>query len=87
MKALNVTLSTKGVARWKAGHPWIYQSDIQAPKELVGGEVVRVVDARGYFLGQAFFSKASKKWRRACAMHATWMIFEGAPFCGALIFS
>lgn len=60
MKALNVTLSTKGVARWKAGHPWIYQSDIQAPKELAGGEVVRVVDHRGYFLGQALFSKASK---------------------------
>ena len=56
----SVSLSPKGLARWKAGHPWIYQSDISAPKHLLGGEVVRVTDVRGAFLGQAFYSRESK---------------------------
>ena len=56
-----VKISKKGVDRWKAGHPWIYLADVElAPKELTGGEVVRVEDTRGYFLGLAFFSKESK---------------------------
>ncbi|MBX7097016.1 MAG: class I SAM-dependent rRNA methyltransferase [Myxococcaceae bacterium] len=56
----SVSLTPKGLARWKSGHPWIYQSDVSAPKHLLGGEVVRVTDARGAFLGQAFYSRESK---------------------------
>lgn len=56
-----VRISKKGVDRWKAGHPWIYAADVESsPKDLEGGEVVRVEDGRGWFLGQAFFSKDSK---------------------------
>lgn len=56
-----VRISKKGVDRWKAGHPWIYAADVESsPKGLEGGEVVRVEDGRGWFLGQAFFSKESK---------------------------
>ncbi|MCC6337428.1 MAG: class I SAM-dependent rRNA methyltransferase [Myxococcales bacterium] len=56
-----VRITKKGVERWKAGHPWIYAADVEAPpKGLEGGEVVRVEDGRGWFLGQAFFSKESK---------------------------
>ena len=56
-----VRITKKGVDRWKAGHPWIYLADVErAPAELTGGEVVRVEDGRGWFLGLAFFSKESK---------------------------
>ncbi|MEW6434720.1 MAG: class I SAM-dependent rRNA methyltransferase [Myxococcota bacterium] len=56
-----VRISKKGVDRWKAGHPWIYAADVESsPTGLEGGEVVRVEDGRGWFLGQAFFSKDSK---------------------------
>jgi 23S rRNA (cytosine1962-C5)-methyltransferase len=55
-----VKIGKKGVERWKAGHPWIYEADIEKPPELEGGEIVRVEDGRNFFLGLAFFSKASK---------------------------
>ncbi|GMU63192.1 MAG: SAM-dependent methyltransferase [Myxococcaceae bacterium] len=56
-----VRITKKGVERWKAGHPWIYAADVETPpKGLLGGEVVRVEDGRGWLLGQAFFSKESK---------------------------
>lgn len=55
-----VKLSKRGLERWKKGHPWIYESDVEAPKSLRGGEVVRVTDARGWLLGQAFFARTSK---------------------------
>jgi 23S rRNA (cytosine1962-C5)-methyltransferase len=56
-----VRITKKGVDRWKAGHPWIYLADVEKPPaDLVGGEVVRVEDGRGWFLGLAFFSRESK---------------------------
>lgn len=55
-----VMLTRRGVERWRAGHPWIYRADLQADPGLSGGEVVRVVDGRGWLLGQAFYSAASK---------------------------
>jgi 23S rRNA (cytosine1962-C5)-methyltransferase len=55
-----VTLTRRGADRWKAGHPWIYRADLAAEPDLAGGEVVRVVDGRGWFLGQAFYSSRSK---------------------------
>jgi 23S rRNA (cytosine1962-C5)-methyltransferase len=56
-----VKITRKGVDRWKAGHPWIYGADIESsPATLTGGEIVRVEDTRGWFLGQAFFSRESK---------------------------
>lgn len=58
--APKVKVSKKGVERWKRAHPWIYQVDVEAPPGLQGGEVVQVVDGRGWFLGQALYSKHSK---------------------------
>lgn len=56
-----VRITRKGVDRWKAGHPWIYAADVEpAPASLTGGEVVRVEDQRGWFIGLAFYSKESK---------------------------
>jgi len=59
-EAPQVILQRRGVDRWLRGHPWIYQSDIQSAPGLEGGEVVKVLDQRKWFLGQAFYSKQSK---------------------------
>ncbi len=59
-EAPQVILQRRGVERWLSGHPWIYQSDVQSAPRLEGGEVVKVLDQRKWFLGQAFYSKESK---------------------------
>ncbi|MFL5387892.1 MAG: class I SAM-dependent rRNA methyltransferase [Myxococcales bacterium] len=55
-----VVVSRHGVDRLRKGHVWVYRSDVRAPAELRGGEVVRVEDDRGYFLGRAFYGKTSQ---------------------------
>src|SRR5687767_953512 len=55
-----VSLVRRGVERWQAGHPWIYRADLNGDPGLAGGEVVRVVDGRGWFIGKAFYSRQSK---------------------------
>ncbi len=55
-----VSIVRRGVERWQAGHPWIYRADLNGDPALAGGEVVRVRDGRGWFLGKAFYSKHSK---------------------------
>lgn len=42
------------------GHPWVFRSDVSDTGEAAPGAVVRVVDARGEFLGQAHYSSASQ---------------------------
>ena len=49
----------RGAARARAGHPWIYRSDI-VDTEGVVGDVVRVTDRRGSFLGRAFYNPKSE---------------------------
>lgn len=55
-----VAITRRGVERWRRGHPWIYRADLEGDPGLAGGEVVRVVDGRGWFLGKAFYSRESK---------------------------
>ena len=71
-EARKVKLSRRGVERWKNAHPWIYESDVEAPKSLMGGEVVQVTDHRNFFLGQAFFSRESK-------ISLRWLTWEDRP--------
>jgi 23S rRNA (cytosine1962-C5)-methyltransferase len=53
------TVSARGAARWAAGHPWIYRSDVlDAPRGAAG--IVRVRDRRGAPLGQALYSPRSE---------------------------
>lgn len=52
-------VSAKGAARWAAGHPWIYRSDVLA-EPGAGAGVVSVRDRRGKFLGQALYSPRSE---------------------------
>lgn len=55
-----VSLLRRGVERWQGGHPWIYRANLNGDPGLAGGEVVRVTDGRGWFLGKAFYSLHSK---------------------------
>jgi 23S rRNA (cytosine1962-C5)-methyltransferase len=56
----SVTLSRRAVERLTQGHVWIYRSDVIAPDSLPGGEIVRLVDERGWFLGKAFYGARSQ---------------------------
>jgi 23S rRNA (cytosine1962-C5)-methyltransferase len=57
---LTVTVSRRGLARLRGGHVWVYRSDVRAPADLKGGEVVRLADERGWFVGKAFYGKQSQ---------------------------
>lgn len=77
-KAGTACISKKGVERWKNGHPWIYAADVESVGDDVqGGDVVRVEDARGWFFGQALYSKASK-------ISLRWLAWDDAPIDDAL---
>lgn len=52
-------LKDRGAARVRSGHPWVYRSDV-AGAEGETGDVVRVTDRRGSFLGLAFFNPKSE---------------------------
>ena len=56
------TVSARGAARWAAGHPWIYRSDIlSAPRGAAHRPgIVAVHDRRGAPLGQALYSPRSE---------------------------
>jgi 23S rRNA (cytosine1962-C5)-methyltransferase len=73
---MKVKLSRRGVERWSHAHPWIYESDVEAPKLLKGGEVVQVIDHKGYLLGQAFFSRTSK-------IQVRWLSWDDRPIDAA----
>jgi 23S rRNA (cytosine1962-C5)-methyltransferase len=55
-----VKVSTRGVTRLEARHPWVYRSDIVEEKQIAPGSVVRVFDQRGKFLGTALYSSSSQ---------------------------
>jgi 23S rRNA (cytosine1962-C5)-methyltransferase len=52
-------IQDRGVRRLRAGHPWIFASDV-IRAEAAHGDVVRVEDGRGRVHGSAFFSSRSK---------------------------
>jgi len=54
----SVRVSRRGAARWAAGHPWIYRSDVVDHPEAPG--LVQVTDERGRFIGQALYSPRSE---------------------------
>ncbi len=56
----SVVVNKKGVERLKLGHLWVYRSDLRPDSSLRGGEAVRLVDDRGWFLGKAFYGKQSQ---------------------------
>jgi len=55
-----VVISAKGAARARAGHLWIYRSDLIGKPSAESGSVVRVVDQRGRFIAQAHYGQESE---------------------------
>ncbi len=55
-----VKVTAKGVARLRAGHVWVYRSDVTAAGGVPPGALVRVADTRGKLLGSALYSSASQ---------------------------
>jgi 23S rRNA (cytosine1962-C5)-methyltransferase len=59
MIAPTVTITKRGIERLTSGHPWIYRSDVIPPAGVEPG-VVRLIDQRNHFWGQALFSNQSQ---------------------------
>ncbi len=56
----NIIIARRGVERVRAGHLWVYRSDVRGEEKVVGGSIVRVVDERGKFIAQALWSDQSQ---------------------------
>lgn len=55
-----VQVTRRGEARIESGHPWIFAGDIADRGSALAGEGVRVVNAKGRFLGVAHYSASSQ---------------------------
>jgi 23S rRNA (cytosine1962-C5)-methyltransferase len=55
-----VKISGRGANRLKAGHVWVYRSDIISAEGVLPGALVRVSDDRAKPLGTALYSSASQ---------------------------
>ena len=55
-----VEVSPRGASRLKAGHVWVYRSDIVSADGVPPGSLVSVVDHRGQRLGSALYSSSSQ---------------------------
>jgi 23S rRNA (cytosine1962-C5)-methyltransferase len=55
----SIKLSRRAIARIRAGHPWIYRSDLEE-QETPAAAIVRLNDERGRFLASAFSSSSSQ---------------------------
>jgi 23S rRNA (cytosine1962-C5)-methyltransferase len=55
-----ITVSTRGAARLKSGHPWVYRSDVTASPEVQPGATVQVLDPHGKLQGTALYSSSSQ---------------------------
>jgi 23S rRNA (cytosine1962-C5)-methyltransferase len=54
-----VSVARRGEDRVRAGHPWVYRSDI-ASVDATGGDIVLVTNGRGRPIGHALFSDRSE---------------------------
>jgi 23S rRNA (cytosine1962-C5)-methyltransferase len=59
MIAPTITITKRGVERLASGHPWIYRSDV-IPAAGVEPGVVRLIDQKNHFWGQALYSNQSQ---------------------------
>ncbi|MGD0545390.1 MAG: class I SAM-dependent rRNA methyltransferase [Candidatus Acidiferrales bacterium] len=54
-----VVITTRGIERLRAGHPWVYRSDVRSASAEAGA-IVRVTDERARCYGRAFYSDKSQ---------------------------
>ena len=55
-----VKISRRGVERLRAGHVWVYRSDVVSADGVPPGALVAVADERGKLLGSALYSTTSQ---------------------------
>jgi 23S rRNA (cytosine1962-C5)-methyltransferase len=55
----SAVISPRGVERIRAGHLWVYRSDVRSA-DAQPGAIVRLTDERGRFQGRAFYSDKSQ---------------------------
>lgn len=55
-----VKINQRGAARLRAGHLWVYRSDLLPPEGVPAGALIEVRDERGRKLGTALYSSASQ---------------------------
>lgn len=55
-----VRLTAKGLRWRRTGHPWVYRNDLEFLPNVPAGDLVALTDPAGRFLGQAFYSAASR---------------------------
>jgi 23S rRNA (cytosine1962-C5)-methyltransferase len=55
-----VKISPRGASRLKAGHVWVYRSDIVNADSVLPGSLVHISDHRGKVLGTALYSSSSQ---------------------------
>lgn len=55
-----IKITSQAIDRIAAGHPWIYRSGVKDAEGVEPGAVVRMVDRRGHFWGQALYSSRSQ---------------------------
>lgn len=55
-----ITLTSKGLARIRSGHLWVYRSDLRTIQRAESGAVVRVLDHRGRFVAWAHYGAESE---------------------------
>lgn len=60
MNLPEIKVSRRAVERILSGHPWIYRSTIEEADGIEPGALVRVVDGRKRFWGQALYSSQSQ---------------------------
>ena len=53
-------VNARGVARLRAGHVWVYRSDLVSADGIAPGALVRVMDERGRSQGTALYSSTSQ---------------------------
>jgi 23S rRNA (cytosine1962-C5)-methyltransferase len=55
----SVVIGPRGLERLRAGHLWVYRSDVRSANAEAGA-IVRLTDDRGHFQGRAFYSDKSQ---------------------------
>lgn len=55
-----ITVTQRGAERARAGHLWIYRSDVRDASHAEGGAIVQVLDERKRYVGQALYSAQSE---------------------------
>jgi 23S rRNA (cytosine1962-C5)-methyltransferase len=56
----SITVTQRGAERARAGHLWIYRSDVRDAGRAAGGSIVRVLDERRRYVGRALYSDRSE---------------------------